>query len=415
MRTSSLSALVVVSILWPQVLCAIDVPNGEFKFDRFYVDRDYGGNGKPGFVRAGDMDRDGDIDIVAGGGRALFVYENDGDPAKENWVRHGNLDNTNSTGLNGACLYDADSDGDLDVVGAKYRDDLGWWENPGRLGRQTWDYHKLADETGFLHDLICADLDGDGKSDEFVATLNRGGYWSSQITIKWFKPYTNPTGLWESRTIGDRRNESPSHCHAGLDTGDVDGDGDLDVAFSNGWYEAPDDPTGNWIWHEVTDIYGISNTILRDLDGDADLDLIVSAGHHGKGVFWLECPANPGTGKWNKYEVDNLLAHPEGLAVLDLDFDGDCDIVACDLDFDRWSEQVHNVYIYQNTGNRRSPRWSRQNISGESYASHKLQVVDINLDGKTDIISEGCGHKIITYYENRNSHSPPRLANKQKK
>ena len=48
-----------------------------FSFSRTYVDLDYGGNGRPGWVRAGDMDGDDDLDIVAGGGEALFVYEND--------------------------------------------------------------------------------------------------------------------------------------------------------------------------------------------------------------------------------------------------------------------------------------------------------------------------------------------------
>jgi len=65
-----------------------------FEFNRNYVDQNYGGNGAPGFVRSGDMDGDEDIDLVAGGGRALFVYENDGVPNKADWTRYGNLDGT---------------------------------------------------------------------------------------------------------------------------------------------------------------------------------------------------------------------------------------------------------------------------------------------------------------------------------
>jgi len=35
--------------------------------------------------------------------------------------------------------------------------------------------------------------------------------------------------------------------------------------------------------------------------------------------------------------------------------------------------------------------------------ANKLQLSDINEDGRLDIISEGCGYKIISYYENRSS------------
>ena len=73
----------------------------------------------------------------------------------------------------------------------------------------------------------------------------------------------------------------------------VDQNGTLDIAYSNGWYEAPEDPTGTWIWHPITDVYGISNALLRDMDNDGDLDLIASAGHHGKGVYWFENTGGP--------------------------------------------------------------------------------------------------------------------------
>ena len=131
MRVFCLSALVIATSVLPHILCAAEMSKAKFTFGRFYVDRDYGGNGKPGFVQSGDMVRDGDVDIVAGGRRALFVYENDGTPNRWDRVRHGNLDSTGNMGLNGPALYDVDGDDDPDAC-------LAGRGGPGNLSDRSW-------------------------------------------------------------------------------------------------------------------------------------------------------------------------------------------------------------------------------------------------------------------------------------
>ncbi len=159
----------------------------EFSFERFYVDFFYGGNGKPGWIRAGDMDGEGDTGLVAGGGRALFIYENDG--KARGWKRHGSLDSTGNIGANGAVLLDVDGDKDLDVVCAKYYEELGWWENPGgSLADKTWAFHQLAEVSYYLHDMILVDLDGDGKATEVIANLISGG----NLKLLWWRPAIFP-------------------------------------------------------------------------------------------------------------------------------------------------------------------------------------------------------------------------------
>lgn len=406
------------SLELPEEILSDMSPDATFAFIRNYIDTAYGGNGKPGWVRAGDMDNDTDLDIVAGGGRALFIYENDGNAG--GWTRYGSLDGTGDIGANGAVLFDVNKDTYLDVVSAQYNSNLGWWQNPGStLSNSPWTFHALSVENRYLHDIILADLDQDGQTEEFVANLN-SGYWNASITIKWYRPGADPTTTWESHVIENNRNEGSPHGHAGFDTGDIDKDGHVDLAYSNGWYEAPDDPSGSWTWHEVTDIYGLSNALLRDMDEDTDLDLVVSGGHHGQGLFWLEAPADPIAGNWSQHAISpvagdvtqrriynpnlDYLHHPECLSVLDLDKDNDLDVLVCDLHFGEdpgepgWNDEAHNIYVYENQGD--SLTWFTHNVAPNSYPNHLLQTVDINEDGLVDIIGESAGYSVISYFEN---------------
>ena len=408
----------IPSLVLPEEILAGSSPEAAFSFIRNYIDTAYGGNGKPGWVRAGDMDNDTDLDIVAGGGTALFIYENDGNAG--GWTRYGSLDGANAIGANGGVLFDVNNDTYLDIVSAQFNSNLGWWQNPGgTLSSTPWTFHVLSNEDRYLHDIMLADLDEDGKAEEFVANLN-AGYWNADITIKWYRPGADPTQLWEAHTIEPDRNEGAPHGHAGMDTGDIDKDGNVDLAYSNGWYEAPDDPTGSWTWHEVSAIYGISNALLRDMDGDTNLDLIVSGGHHGQGLFWLEAPDDPISGSWAQHNISavagdvtqrrlfdatlDYLHHPECVSILDLDADSDLDIVVCDLFFGEdpnepdWSDEAHNIYVYENQGD--ALTWLTHNVAPDSYPNHLLQTVDINEDGQMDIIGESSGHSVISYFEN---------------
>ncbi|MCA8960438.1 MAG: VCBS repeat-containing protein [Planctomycetes bacterium] len=370
-----------------------------FRFDRQSVDDHYGGNGRPGWVRAGDMDLDGDLDIVAGGGNALFIYLNGGD--SRSWRRTDNLDGTGGIGANAGLLVDVDLDGDLDVISALYYKDVGWWENPGgdRIAL-AWVFHTIVKERWFLHDLALGDIDNDGKAREVVANLmNRGANATSRIAS--FRIPSDPTQPWPATVVQPGKNHGNDN-HAGLDIGDIDSDGKQDIAFANGWYESPSTLDGTWIWHPIHDRPGVSNVILADLDRDGRLDVVTALGHRSKGLFWYAAPAIPAKDAWSEHVIHAQILQPESLGLEDLDGDGDLDVVTADLDDQAWALPVHNVYVFENLGSDAGDLAFRQhNVAPNSPPSHLLRLLDIDQDGHLDIISESCGHSVISFFRNR--------------
>ena len=90
----------------------------------------------------------------------------------------------------------------------------------------------------------------------------------------------------------------------------------------------------------------------------------------------------------------------------DLDDDGDYDVIVPELFFGEdpgeptWGEERHNLYVFEQISS--SPvQWQRHNIAPNSFPSHQPQLVDVNRDGLLDIISQGAGFGVVSYYENR--------------
>jgi hypothetical protein len=202
---------------------------------------------------------------------------------------------------------DLDRDGDLDVVaGSRGEGRIVWFEN---LGNLVFQEHGIAPSDplpadirfidGFNMDY--ADIDGDGQID---IVLNA---WFNHIL--WLRQPESPASPWQITAMGDT---APDWL-VSVRLGDIDGDGDLD-AFSGGYSRGPRDkdgpevdansPLGRIVWFENQGAgrswtrHDISRRkrgmydkwLMRDLDGDGDLDVIGTRGNSAPydGVIWLE-------------------------------------------------------------------------------------------------------------------------------
>jgi len=203
-----------------------------------------------------DLDKDGHMDLVvllAQEHETVVAYINTG---KKDFTFEQKVLYTAphpNWGSSGIQVVDLDKDGDPDVLftnGDTFDDGLvkpyhgiQWLENTGAY---PFVYHHLAQMAG-VHRAQAADLDGDGDLDIAVAALLAGGSDVDEKTLPalgWLEQ-TKP-GTFVKHTI-----EMGFPRHATLDIGDIDGDGDVDIATG---YFAVDRPAPAWIevWENLS-------------------------------------------------------------------------------------------------------------------------------------------------------------------
>ena len=323
-------------------------------------------------VTAADLDSDGDLDVVGVASLAdqVLWWESDGGTVPA-WTQRTVA--TLFDGATGVCVSDLDSDGDLDVAATAYVDDtLTWWANDGSPGNGGWVRNDVATSLDGPGSLACADLTADGHSDLVVAA-------SAADTLTLF--VNSGAGSFAAAPVAVAF-DSPLD----LDVADVDSDGDLDVVAPTyggdgvAWFESSGGSAPSFTRHDLgTVLDGASSVAAVDLDDDGDVDVVAGGINADALAVWLN---ESHAAAWQGASV-GAFDQVRELIVGDLDRDGQVDIVVGD---DGAADDVLALLgaggQYGWSGIDRAPRWVGD---AELFAVWRLDLEHSGREGDPEI------------------------------
>jgi hypothetical protein len=222
-----------------------------------------------------------------------------------------------------------------------------------------------ADPPGSQHDItLIADLNGDGRNDVIIGCKN------GDANLFW---YENPS--WVRHDMA-----SAPQLEAGGVLLDVNGDGRVDVVVGQEWvghelywFECPPDPTGRWPKHVIEDrLQKYHDQAVGDVDGDGEPEIVALSQVSGVLVYY-DIPPDPYASPWPReccHVVAEGMQDEEGLAIVDLDGDGQAEIIAGPSIFRREAG---------------SDRWRREPFA-QGYVMTRVAVADMDGDGELEIV-----------------------------
>jgi hypothetical protein len=310
------------------------------------------------------------------------VWRNDGEGTfKDTRQRLG------SRVANAVALGDIDGDGDLDLVAGNGNPDEGGaspnkvWRNDG-IGS----FSDSEQELGEFHTFGVAlgDVDGDGDLD--LVTGNSDGLGREPDIV-----YINQEeGLFSEGQrlgrIGDEGEEVLDDTYA-VALGDLDGDGDLDLVTAGAKHRIwLNDGSGSFTdsGMDLGGVTGRAVLALADVDGDKDLDLVLG-GPQAPLVLWR----NNGTGTFQDSGQDFAGTEANAVALGDLDRDTDADLVVglAGGGIEIRRNAGDGTFVVTKVSVDESPLGGRI----DDRNAHTLALGDVNSDGLTDIVAGNDG------------------------
>lgn len=287
----------------------------------------------------------------------------------------------------GGDFADINGDGHLDMVVANGNDiarqrvEVFYGDGAGNFPTSPqWQ----SNDIDFHGHLSVGDIDGDGTPDVAVSVfLGAGGFGDFGHTKVYFNQGTalESTPSWQS---------SDRYYTFSNALGDADGDGDLDLAVAVGepYFGAPKEnrvylnhggtleTTPSWVAASADHAMDAS---WADVDGDGDLDLAFATASTNNTVYFQVGGVLQTTPGW--VSTDNGSQNGNSCTFGDVDNDGDLDFLVSDNNQLSGGAGVFKIYRNHGSGLATTPFWS----DFDGYVSAAV-FADLHLDGYPEVI-----------------------------
>ncbi|HVX67267.1 MAG TPA: VCBS repeat-containing protein [Bryobacteraceae bacterium] len=286
----------------------------------------------------------------------------------------------------GTTFADIDGDGDLDLVcGGDWKsNEIWWWENPkpGFDPNTPWKRHLIKNTGGAKHhDETFADVLGTGKPQLL--------FWNQDSHKLMLAPIPNDprhSGPWPLTEIysystgsqPEQRGKAASfkgvNEHEGIATGDVDGDGKLDIAgggrffrnLGNGHFEA----------QAVDPGYAFSRCAVGHLKKGKQAQIVMVIGDGDGPLMWYE----RSRARWAAHKIADI-HQGHTLQLVDFNHDGNLDIFCAEQRL-KGTNPDSKIYFFLGDGKGDFT----PSVAATGYDSHESRVADLDGNGTLDLL-----------------------------